>query len=186
VSTRRVVTGRSPDGRPVIVSDGPAIRSHPHVSIPGMVNTLVWKTGNPPRGRAQDPTVALASYVPGVGEAVALVVTFPPQAVFADPGFDPVAAAAEDRVSTPGLADLFDPREPGMHSTPSVDYGVVLDGEIVLDLGSETTTLRAGDVVVQNGTRHAWRNPTDRPSTLFFVLIGADLSDEMSTTGAIQ
>ncbi len=76
-------------------------------------------------------------------------------------------------VAVPGLAELFEPDNPGMHTTPTVDYGVVLEGEIVLDLDAgETTLLRPGDVVVQNGTRHAWRNPGTRPATVFFVLIG--------------
>ena len=61
-----------------------------------------------------------------------------------------------------------------MHTTPTVDYGVVLEGEIVLDLGAgESALLRAGDVVVQNGTRHAWRNPGTSPATVFFVMVGA-------------
>ena len=53
-------------------------------------------------------------------------------------------------------------------------YGVVLSGEIVLDLdGGETAVLKPGDIVVQNATRHAWRNLGTEPATLFFVLIGA-------------
>jgi quercetin dioxygenase-like cupin family protein len=62
-----------------------------------------------------------------------------------------------------------------MHTTPTVDYGVVLQGEIVLDLDNgETTELGAGDVIVQNGVRHAWRNPTTEPATVFFVLMGSE------------
>jgi quercetin dioxygenase-like cupin family protein len=60
-----------------------------------------------------------------------------------------------------------------MHTTPTVDYAVVLDGEILLDLDAgQTTLLLPGDVVVQNGTRHAWRNPGSTPATIFVVLIG--------------
>jgi mannose-6-phosphate isomerase-like protein (cupin superfamily) len=112
--------------------------------------------------------------VPGPGETIALTVTFPPASVYADPGFDPAAAGAEQLEATPGLAELFEPDAPGMHTTPTVDYGVVLKGEIVLDLdGGEVATLGPGDIVVQNRTRHAWRNPGTEPATVFFVLIGA-------------
>jgi len=60
-----------------------------------------------------------------------------------------------------------------MHTTPTVDYGIVLQGEIVLELDAgHRTRLSAGDVVIQNGTRHAWRNLGDRAATVAFVLIG--------------
>ncbi|MEU6548978.1 cupin domain-containing protein [Streptomyces sp. NPDC046915] len=61
-----------------------------------------------------------------------------------------------------------------MHTTPTVDYGIVIEGEIVLELdGGRLTPLTAGDIVIQNGTRHAWRNHSDRPATMAFVLVGA-------------
>jgi hypothetical protein len=169
---RRVVTGRSEGGKPSIISDGEPPRSRTYVHTPGFANSLVWTTtaAATPSG---DPTAGLKSWVPGAGETIAMTVTFPPDSVYADPGLDFAAAAAEQLEATPGLAELFEPDAPGMHTTPTVDYGVVLDGEIVLDLdGGETTLLHAGDIVVQNGTRHAWRNPGTRAATVFFVLIG--------------
>jgi mannose-6-phosphate isomerase-like protein (cupin superfamily) len=175
---RRIVTGLGPDGHPAILADGPATRAHTHTATPGMVNTLVWKTTNPPRRNAADPTLACATFVPEVGETIALLVSFPPDAVFSDPSFDAAAAAAENRLSIPGLADLFEPDAPGMHTTPSVDYAVVVQGEVMLDLGTESTTVRQGEFVIQNGTRHAWRNTTDEPATVFFVLVGAAEHEE--------
>lgn len=60
-----------------------------------------------------------------------------------------------------------------MHRTPSVDYGVVLDGEIWLELDDGTQTrLTRGDTIVQIGGRHAWRNKTDRPAAVAFVITG--------------
>ena len=62
----------------------------------------------------------------------------------------------------------------GMHTTPTVDYAIVLDGEIWLELDEgRSTLLRRHDVVIQNGTRHAWRNKSERAATVAFVLIGA-------------
>lgn len=73
----------------------------------------------------------------------------------------------------PGLAETFEPEHPGMHTTDSIDYDVVLEGEITLELDDGVQVpLRRHDVVVQHGNRHAWRNPGDRPATMLFVLIG--------------
>jgi hypothetical protein len=92
---------------------------------------------------------------------------FPPDIVYGDPGFDPMAAGAENEEIVPGLAERFEPDAPGMHTTDSVDYGIVLDGHPVLELDDgQTKSLNPGDIVVQNGTRHAWRNPTDTPTTI--------------------
>ncbi|MFE7903015.1 cupin domain-containing protein [Streptomyces sp. NPDC057424] len=170
---RRVVTGVDHSGKPVIVGDGepPVTRRYTHT--PGFARSLVWNTAAPAAPSA-DPTESLKSYVPAPGETIALTVTFPPASVYADAGWDPVAAGAEQLEATPGLAELFELDNPGMHTTPTVDYGVVLSGEIVLDLdGGETVVLKPGDIVVQNGTRHAWRNNSAEPATVFFVLIGA-------------
>ncbi|UZX03252.1 cupin domain-containing protein [Arthrobacter sp. CDRTa11] len=171
-AVRRVVTGVSTHGEPQIVSDGPPPRSRAHVAVPGMVNSVVWATAAPPESGYRDLTPDLVTLVPGAGETVALLVTFPPDTVFADPLFDGPKAAREQMEITPGLAELFEQDNPGFHTTPTVDYGVVVSGEVVLDLGSATTVLRQGDIIVQNGTRHAWRNHTDQPATVFFVLIG--------------
>lgn len=63
---------------------------------------------------------------------------------------------------------------PGMHTSDSIDYDVVMEGEIHLELDDgESKKLSRGDVVVQNGTRHAWRNKSDKPATMLFVLVGA-------------
>lgn len=170
---RRVVTGVSASGKPVIATDGEPPRTRQHTHTPGFAQSVVWSTTAPATPSA-DPTDSLRSVVPAPGETVALTVTFPPGSVYADPAWDPAAAAAEQLEASPGLAELFEPDSPGMHTTPTVDYGVVLSGEIVLDLdGGETALLRPGDLIVQNGTRHAWRNEGTEPATLFFVLIGA-------------
>ena len=90
------------------------------------------------------------------------------------PHFDGAAAAEENLKAIPGLAERFEPDNPGMHTTDTIDYGIVLDGEIWLELDhGRTEHLRRHDVVIQNGTRHAWRNRTDRVTLMAFVLIGA-------------
>jgi hypothetical protein len=103
-----------------------------------------------------------------------MIVTFPPDSSMARREFDTAAPDAEQREFIPGLAERFEADAPGMHRTETVDYDIVLDGEIWLELDDGATThLRAGDVAIQCGTRHAWRNKAYRTATMCFVLIGA-------------
>ena len=173
---RRVVTGMDAAGRAVVVSDGPPPRNHDLVHVPGMSTAMLWATApdEPLTLDGADPTPRVLSQLPLPGGTCFLIVRFPPDAVYADPGFDPAAAAAEQRMASPGIAELFEPDYPGMHTTDSVDYIVVLAGEVWLELDDgQVSRLRAGDTVVQNGTRHAWRNLSTEPVTLAVVQVGA-------------
>lgn len=175
LAIRRVVTGRDENGASRVALDGVAPRSDAFVHIPGMMSRLIWATEPAPTlsSDAADPTPSVASLVPPRSGTRFLVVTFPPDSVFFAPGFDPAAAVAENLAISPGLAELFE--ADGMHATPTIDYGIVLDGEIWLELDDgRAELLHRHDVIVQNGTRHAWRNKSDRSATLAFVLIGAD------------
>ncbi|ACP22925.1 hypothetical protein NGR_b14740 (plasmid) [Sinorhizobium fredii NGR234] len=172
---RRVITGIS-DGRSVFVSDGPAPNAHLHASIPGFMTSVCWATQPRPELPVDglEPALPGIRITPSVGETRLMVVRFPPDSVMADPSFDPAAADAEQRMHLPGLAELFERENPGMHTTDSIDYDIVLDGEIWLELddGAEVH-LKQGDVAIQCGTRHAWRNKGTSPATMAFVLIGA-------------
>ncbi|KXX55885.1 cupin domain-containing protein [Rhodococcus sp. LB1] len=171
---RRVVVTNS-DGSSQVVEAGEPPRTSVYAATPGFQQSLVWCTPpevtlDPP---AEDPTLAATSMIPGPAETHLVVLTLPPDSVYADPSFDAAAAGAEMARNAPGLAELFEPDVPGMHTTPTVDYNVVLDGEVWLELTGGTVHLTPGTVVVQHGTRHAWRNKGDRPVTLLAVMIGA-------------
>ncbi|GAA3838041.1 cupin domain-containing protein [Streptomyces phyllanthi] len=173
---RRIVTGLNEHGQAAVVQDGPAPRHYDLKHTPGFSGALVWSTPAEPvvPFDGTDPTPEVASYVPAPGETRLIHLVIPPDTVYMSEDFDPAAAVAERLETSPGLAELFEPDAPGMHTTDTVDYGVLLQGEIVLELdaGNETT-LAPGDIVVQNGTRHAWRNRSDAPAVALFVLIGA-------------
>lgn len=174
LAMRRVVTGHDENGSSMVALDGAAPRSDAFVHIPGMMSRLIWSTEPDPTlpSNAADPTVSVASIVPPQSGTRFLVVTFPPDSVFFAPDFDPAAAAAENSAISPGLAELFE--ADGMHATPTIDYGIVLDGEIWLELDDgRAELLHRHDVIIQNGTRHAWRNKSERSATLAFILIGA-------------
>lgn len=170
---RRVVTGLDVEGRSAIISDKPAPRTHDFAAIPGFSNTVVWAMADSAASAPApaDITPTLRSLMPGPGGSALTIVQFPPSAVFAS--IDPVAAAAEEAEALPGLADTFDPDMPGYHTTQTVDYQIVLSGQLLLSLETgEPTLLQAGDVIIQNATKHAWSNPSTEPAVLAAVSLG--------------
>ena len=167
---RRVVTGLGAAGRAGVASDGPAPRSHDLVHVPGMSTTMLWATspGEPLQTDGADPTPGIRRQLPEPGGTCFLIVRFPPDSVFADPSFDPVAADAEQRIASPGIADAFEPDNPGMHTTDSVDYVLVLDGEVWLELDDGALTrLRCLVYEHRENLREALREAAHTASPLF-------------------
>jgi hypothetical protein len=176
MKVRRIVSGRDFAGKSCFVADSVPPNAHDFVHIPGMQVAHCWATapvGVIPR-EFVDPTLKQTSVVPPPGGTHFLIVTFPPDTVMQSADFDPAAASAENMKHVPGLAEQFETEHPGMHTTDTIDYGVVLDGEISLELDDgRLLDLHRHDVVIQNGTRHAWRNRSNKPAVMAFVLIGA-------------
>jgi mannose-6-phosphate isomerase-like protein (cupin superfamily) len=170
---RRVVT-MNVDGKSVVQSDE-QMQAYEFKSVPNYEHTLVWVNPSTPNLRNEQRFDRYPeSVVPGPGGTSLHFVTFPPSAVFADPSFDGEAARREALIRLRGLADHFEKEDPAMHKTNTVDYAIVFDGEMWLELDdAKTVHLKRGDVVVQNGTRHAWRNKGTKPVTMLFVLNGA-------------
>jgi len=144
-------------------------------TVPGYEHTLIWvNPTTPDLSEEQRFDRYPNSVVPGSGGTSLHFVTFPPSSVFADPSFASEAARSEALIRLRGLADHFEKEDPAMHKTNTVDYAVVYEGEIWLELDdAKTVHLKRGDVVVQNGTRHAWRNKGTAPVTMLFFLNGA-------------
>lgn len=176
---RRVITGVR-EGKATFLSDGPTPNAHHYQSIPGFMTSVVYTTANPPSvpGHDEETAPPQVRIVPAPGETTLLVVTFPSDSVMASPEFGPAAAVSEQVAFGADFAGTFEPENPGKHRTDSIDYGIVLDGEIWLELDDETKHLHAGDVVIQGATRHAWRNKGARSATLCFVLIGVGRDDD--------
>lgn len=174
---RRVITAVR-EGRAVLVSDGPTPNAHHYESLPGMMTSVIYTTAAVPSlpVPANETAPPHGRLVPAPGETSLLIVTFPPDSIFASPTFDPAASDTEQHDFAPDFAATFDPANPGKHQTDSIDYDIVLDGEIWLELDDETVHLHAGDVVIQGAARHAWRNNGNRSATLCFVLIGVQTS----------
>ena len=168
MAVRRIVTGYDGNGRSKIVSDSEPPRTHYYDQLPGHMTSIVW--GTPYRTGEEDPTVAMTNVIPGPGGTTMFLVTFPP-AGEPPAHFDPAAFRAEQTAATPGLTDHFDEEEDSQfHATPTLDYIVVLDGEIWLVLEEDEALLKAGDIVIQDGTGHAWQNRSDAPVTFACVM----------------
>lgn len=169
---RRIVTGHR-NGKSAIVRDT-ALAPYAFQNIPGFEQTYVWATdgageADPARIDAAMPESAL----PTPGGSLVQVVTFPPRSRRSESAVDPAAIAREYQARLPGLADTFEHDSSEMHATPTTDYALLLDGELSLELDDgETVHLSAGDLVVQQGTRHGWRNTSERPATIIFVMLG--------------
>jgi mannose-6-phosphate isomerase-like protein (cupin superfamily) len=100
--------------------------------------------------------------------------TLGPDSVTLPEDLDIGKALEELGTKLPGLGEAMEPENPGMHTTDTVDIDVVISGEVDLELDDgETVHLGAGDCVIQNGTRHAWRNKSSEPVVLFVTLLGA-------------
>ena len=169
---RRIVTGHR-RGKSAVLSDT-ALSPYVFQSVPGFEQTYVWATVgaaecDPARVDAEMPKSAL----PAPGGSLAQIVTFPPRSRRSENAADPTAIAREYHGRLPGLADTFEHDGSQMHVTPTIDYALLLDGELSLELDDgETVHLSAGDLVVQQGTRHGWRNKSERPATIMFVMLG--------------
>jgi hypothetical protein len=174
MTVRRVVTGTS-GGKSKFISDGGTKRGKAFKNIPGQSATLLWSTPAQPTLPTDGVDVIneSSSYVPQKpGETRLMVISFAPDSVIMS--IDPVAGFQEFAEHIPDLAATMEPENPGMHRTQTVDYGIVLEGEVWSELDDgKQVHLKPHDIIVQNGTRHAWRNKSDKPAKIAFVLIGA-------------
>jgi quercetin dioxygenase-like cupin family protein len=158
---RRVVTGHDADGRAVFLSDGVPPKTIDR-GAQGVSEVLVLP--GPPGdatsgGDSPDPGFPLH---PVAGGATVRVIRLPP----------PAPGVPDDERWLRVAGD--DPQRPGMHTTDTLDFEVIMDGEIVLDLEDGEHLLHAGDVVVQRGTPHRWRVSGDRPCTYLAVMVRPD------------
>lgn len=171
---RRVVTGHDSEGKARVVDDRDV---EPITSelMPGCAAYRLWgRDDRPTFPDDGSPRRAEAYYPPRNGSRF-MINTIPPGELVPSPDLDMAAAVAELERQMPGAAATMEPDAPGMHTTDSIDYVLVVSGEITLELDDgEQTVLRAGDVVVQNGTRHAWHNHGTETCTIVGVAIGAD------------
>lgn len=170
----RVVTGHTADGKAIVASSGPLPTVVEIAAIPGTVFHEVWSTAATPApvDNGTDPTVGpLMLPPPKQGTRMRFVDIPPDTAEFLAQGAgkmkDAFAQIGDEKAST---VKAHSPH-PLMHRTESVDYGVVIEGEMTLVLDEGEVLLKPGSVVVQRGTNHAWANRSGKPCRMLFVLV---------------
>jgi mannose-6-phosphate isomerase-like protein (cupin superfamily) len=181
---RRIVTGHDAKGHSIIQSDAPPQRTEsmgPH----GPHLYEIWNTRETPARidrRSGEPPEAKLTLAPPPGGTRIRVCDFEPDSVVG--GVDPKAALEQFERIGGGHAFTGSgvPRHALMHRTESIDYGIVLEGEITLIVDDGETVVRAGDIVVQRGTNHAWANRSDATCRVAFVLIDGTFEDGLGST----
>jgi mannose-6-phosphate isomerase-like protein (cupin superfamily) len=181
---RRIVTGHDPAGNAVIQEDGPPPRVAHIGGEHGPVFYEVWNTRETPvridRASGEPPEEGIQLAPPKNGTRIR-VLDIPPddeslkevtpeqaRAHFAEVG-------AGDASSHTGAGS----RHAHMHRTETIDYGIVLEGEVVLIMDQSETTVRAGDIVIQRGTNHGWANRSDKNCRIAFILIDGEFDESL-------
>jgi hypothetical protein len=181
----RVVTGHNAAGKAVVSSNGGLPTVIELAAIPGIVFHEVWNTTASPAliDNGADPTLAPLVLPPPVNGTRLRFVDIPPDS-------DELLAHGTARIKE-GFAEVgdvgastmgADSPHPLMHRTESIDYGVVIEGELTLILDQGEVVVRPGSVVVQRGTNHAWANRSGKPCRILFVLVSGRYEPELAAT----
>jgi len=169
---RRVVTGHDANGKAVFASDE-EVDPITLALLPGAEFFQLWGADTPRRFPDDGSAQAGQTYYPPVGGIRFGLFTVAPDSVSMLEDLDMDAAIRELNEKLPGVGDHLEPDHPGMHTTATIDYEFVVSGRCVLELDDDATReLGPGDTVIQNGTRHAWRNPYEEPCLMVVVLVG--------------
>lgn len=185
-TVRRVVTGHDATGKAIVLQDGepPLVIRSP--LQPGLAFHEIWNTTATPQVVAagfDEPTTRHSGTAPPQGGTVIRIVDLPPEGP-EGPKFD--SDEARELFSAVGLEENAKHRKAGrhplMHRTQSIDYAIVLSGEVVLILDDSEVHLETGDVVVQRGTVHAWTNRTDQITRMAFILTDGRFQNALATT----
>lgn len=170
-SIRRIVTGHDAEGRSIIVEDAPAQSIRTVAERPGYRAVNVWRTEeSPARIDAPDSTAAHQGILPPKGGNILRIIDFPPEPADAEE-LERRLHATFGGIYRDAQHDKRPGRHPGMHTTRTVDYAIILEGEIWAVLDEGETLMRAGDVLIQRGTNHAWANRSQKTARIAFVLI---------------
>ena len=174
MNIRCVVTGQTESGKSVIIRDAPCEPVTLSL-LPGFEFHRLWGSDSVPRLPSDGTCPPQSRYFPPKGGFRFAFFAVPPGTQTVAASTDMALAIAELQQKLPGLAEVLEPAHPGMHTTNTVDFDVILWGEVYLELDDGVEVrLRAGDCVIQNGTRHAWHNRSSEKCVIAVTLLGAE------------
>jgi len=168
---RRIVTEDDAAGRSRIAEDAPAAAIRTVAERPGYRAVNVWRTEESPVNiKSSDTTENHKGILPPKQGTILRIIDFPPEPK------DPAERKRRIQATFSGIYrdamhDKSSGTHPGMHRTDTVDYAIVLEGEIWAVMDEGETLMRAGDVLIQRGTNHAWANRSDKTARIAFVLM---------------
>ena len=176
MGVRRVVTGHDAGGKAVFASDE-EVEPITLDLVPGFEFFRLWGGDEAPTFPDDGSPLPGHAYFPPLGGFRFGLFTVGPESEAIAEDVDIKSALISMETGLPGMAAHIEPGDPGMHTTDTVDFGYVISGEVFLQLddGAEVH-LKAGDTVVQSGTRHRWVNRTDEPCRLVIAVVGAQRS----------
>ena len=181
---RRIVTGHDADGKAIVISDAPPVHTQLVGGPGGPTFFEIWHT-------METPVPILAQFKSPDEEGLVLpppkkgtrlrVIEFPPEGeeIRKLTGSDAAAkfkSMGDEKASTSSQGAPH----PLMHRTQTVDYGIVLEGEITMVLDRGETTIKAGDIIIQCGTNHAWANRSGKTCRMAFILIDGQFTNELT------
>ena len=169
-----VVTGQNKSGKSVIVSDT-RVKPVTLALLPGYEFHRLWGSDSVPQLPSDGTPPAQPRYFPPKNGFRFLFFTLPPDTTT---NIDPIGGASaleELQQKLPGMLDVLELDHPGMHTTDTVDFDVIVSGEAYLELDDRAEVLlKAGACVIQNGTRHAWHNRSSENCVIAVALVGAE------------
>ena len=181
---RRIVTGHDTQGRSVITEDRLAPSVHTNPRRVGYRLTQLWMTDQTPAfvGNEPDPTARPLKLEPPKNGTVVRIIEFGPegdwlQKIDAAATREAWGAIGTETASTNRTGGA---KHPFMHRTQSVDYALVLSGEITLVVDEAEVLMREGDFLVERGTIHAWANRSGKPCRMLFVLVDGQFDPEIA------
>ena len=181
---RRIVTGHDAQGRAIVTEDQLAPSVHTNPKRVGYHLTQLWMTDQTPAyvGNEADPTSRPLKLEPPKNGTVVRIIEFGPEGEWLekiDAQGSKVAWGALG-TQTASTNQTGQAKHPFMHRTQTVDYALVLEGEITLVLDEEEVLMKTGDFLVERGTNHAWANRSGKMCRVLFVLIDGQFDPEIA------
>jgi len=169
-----VITGQTKSGKSIIVNHAP-VKPVTVAMMPGYEFYRLWGSDSRQVLPSDGTPPPQPQFFPPKNGFRFGMFTLPPSARSSAQPSPPPALREEMERKLPGALEVLEADHPGMHTTDTVDFDIVVFGEVVLELddGAEVV-LKAGDCVIQNGTRHAWHNRSGEECVIAFSLVGAE------------
>jgi mannose-6-phosphate isomerase-like protein (cupin superfamily) len=169
-----VVTGQNESGKSIIMRDT-RIKPVCLALFPGYEFHRIWGSDSIPQLPSDGTPPPQPRYFPPKSGFRFGFFTIPPDTTTRVEQINTASALEEIQQKLPGMIDVLERDHPGMHTTDTVDFDVIVSGEVVLELDDGVEVhLKAGDCVIQNGTRHAWHNRSSEKCVISVAIVGAE------------